>query len=223
MHRQLVQALASEFAGTFALVFAGTGAIVVNHASNGAVTHVGIALTFGLVIAAGIAAFGEHSGAHFNPAVTVCLVAARRFPAFRAPSYVIVQLIAATAASAVLRSLFPYDPTLGATVPNGAWQLSFWLEAIMTLFLVGAIVLVTAGENPFRPLAPLAIGGVVALDALFGGPISGASMNPARSFGPALVAGQWNYHWVYWLAPMLAALFAAGVARFFNPIKPAHE
>lgn len=216
MRESHARALLAEFAGTFALVAAGAGAIVVNHATDGAVTHVGIALTFGLVIAIGIAALGDCSGAHFNPAVTAALAATRRFPAGRAIPYILAQCAGAVVASVFLRLLFPADATLGATIPRGAWQVSFGLEIIMTLFLVGTILLVARPQNPSRALAPLAIGGVVAMDALFGGPISGASMNPARSFGPALISGRWEHHWIYWAAPLLAAGMAALTDRLLH-------
>ena len=197
------------------LVFAGTAAIVVDRASQGAVTHVGISLTFGLAVMAGICAFAPSSGAHFNPVVTLGFCLAKRFPKSRAPGYLLAQCAGAIAASLLLRGFFPADASLGATVPRGAASLAFGFELVLTFFLVTVILHATRGGGAFGALAPFAIGGTVAFDALIGGPVSGASMNPARSLGPALVSGDWTQHWIYWLAPVAGCLLAVLLDRFF--------
>ena len=197
------------------LVFAGTAAIVVDRATQGSVTHVGISLTFGLVVLAGICAFAASSGAHFNPAVTLGFCLAKRFPPSEVPGYLLAQCAGAISASAVLQCLFPADPSLGATIPKVAWTVAFGFEVILTFFLVAVILHATRGGGAFGPLAPFAIGGTVAFDALIGGPISGASMNPARSLGPAVVAGVWTHHWIYWLAPLAGCALAVLLDRFF--------
>jgi aquaporin Z len=208
--------LAAEAIGTFALVFAGTGAIVVDGASGGAVTHVGIALTFGLVVMASIQAFGDVSGAHLNPAVTLAFVVAKRFPARELGGYVAAQCTGAIAASLFLRGLFPHDATLGATLPAGSHGQSFALEIVLTWFLMLVILSVSDGSRERGILASLAIGGVVALEALFAGPISGASMNPARSLAPALVSGESSGLWIYLAAPVTGALLAVATCRLIR-------
>jgi aquaporin Z len=201
----------AELLGTFFLVFAGTGAIIINDVSGGAVTHVGIALTFGLVVLALIYALGDVSGAHLNPAVTLGFVAARRFPARQAVVYVVAQCAGALLASACLRLLFPEHPTLGATQPrdDNAAQ-SFVFEVLLTLFLMLVILSVSTGAKEKGLMAGVAVGAVIALEALFAGPISGASMNPARSLGPAIVSGRLDHLWVYFAAPAAGALVAVG-------------
>ncbi len=204
--------LFSEGFGTFCLVFAGTGAIISNNASNGAVTHIGIALTFGLVVMAMIYALGEVSGAHLNPAVTLAFCAARRFPARDVLPYIAAQCGGALFASLVLRMLFPLDKALGATHPSSAALQSFVFEVILTLILMFVILSVSQGAKEKGITAGLVVGAVIGLEALFAGPISGASMNPARSLGPAIVSGQLQHLWIYLLAPTLGALL--GVAAF---------
>ena len=201
------QRLTAEFLGTFALVFAGTGAIVVNDLT-GAVTHVGVALTFGLVVLALVYALGDVSGAHFNPAVTVGFVLAGRFPARQAAAYVPTQVLGACAASLCLRLMFPESDRLGATVPRGSAGQSFALEALLTAFLMFVILSATTGAKEKGLVVGLVVGAVIALEALFAGPVSGASMNPARSLGPALVSGQLESVWVYLVAPVLGSAVA---------------
>jgi aquaporin Z len=198
----------SEFLGTFAMVFAGTGAIVIDQISGGAITHVGVALTFGLIILAMIYTFGEISGAHFNPAVTLGFFAARRFEARDVPPYIAAQLAGAFAASGTLGFLFPHSPTLGATVPSGSALQSFVLETILTFFLMLVILSVSTGSKEKGITAGLVVGSVIALEAMFAGPISGASMNPARSIAPAVVSGQLAHLWVFIAGPVLGALLA---------------
>jgi aquaporin Z len=203
--------LAAEALGTFALVFAGTSAIVVN--TGGAVSHVGVALTFGLVVFAMIAAFGDVSGAHLNPAVTLGFYLARRFPGREALPYIASQCVGAVAASVAVRFLFPDDATLGGTTPAGPVYQSWVLELLLTAGLMIVILSVSTGAKEKGITAGLAIGGVVALEALFAGPVSGASMNPARSLGPAVVSGQLAIIWVYLTAPVVGAALAVPACR----------
>jgi aquaporin NIP len=199
--------LASEFAGTFALVFAGTGAVVINDVSGGAITHVGIALTFGLVVLALIYALGEVSGAHLNPAVTIGFWAAGRFPLRLVPGYVLAQLLGGIAASGLLRFMFDH-PTLGATLPRAGAGQSFVLEVVLTLILMFVIFSVSTGAKEKGLLAGVAIGAVIGFEAMFAGPVSGASMNPVRSLAPALVSGRFEHLWVYLTAPLLGSALA---------------
>jgi aquaporin Z len=205
--------LLAEGIGTFTLVLAGTGAIVVDTASPGVIGHLGIALCFGLVVLAMIQTFGDVSGAHLNPAVTLGFVAARRFPLRSAGPYVAAQCVGALLASGFLRALFPADATLGATLPWGGVWPSFLLEIAMTWILMLVILSVSAGSRERGLMAGVAIGAVVGLEALFGGPISGASMNPARSIGPAIVSGRLEHLWIYIAAPLVGALLAVPVCR----------
>lgn len=206
------RALLAEFIGTFGLVFAGTGAIVVNQ-MTGALTHPGVAIVFGLVVTAMIHAFGHASGAHFNPAVTLGFAAIGDFPWRRVPGYLAVQLLGAVSASAVLRATFGPVGNLGATLPATAPVHSFVLELILTFLLMTVIMGAAVDARAARGFAGIAIGATVGLEAMFGGPISGASMNPARSFGPVLLSGAWQHHWIYWVAPVLGAVLAAFVYR----------
>lgn len=195
----------AEFIGTFVLVFAGTSAIVVNDLSHGGVTGVGIALVFGLVVAAMIYTFGDISGAHINPAVTIAFWLARRLPPRELLPYILSQIGGAIAASAVVSLLFAGHQTLGATIPAGSVAQSLVLELLLTFILMLTIINVATGARETGAVAGLAIGGVVALEALFAGPVSGASMNPARSIGPALVSGETASLWIYLVAPVAGA------------------
>jgi aquaporin Z len=203
----------AEAIGTFAIVFAGTGAIVVNDVSGGAITHTGIALTFGLVVMAMIYAVGDISGAHFNPAVTLGFWAARRLPFRAVLPYTASQVTGALCASVLMRLLFPAHGTLGMTLPAGPVSQSFVMEVVLTFFLMFVILGVSTGAKEKGILAGAAIGATVALDALFGGPICGASMNPARSIGPALVTAHFEHLWLYILAPAIGALIAVAAGR----------
>jgi aquaporin NIP len=200
----------SEFIGTFALVFCGTGAIVINEVSGGTVGHLGIAITFGLIVAAMIYAVGEVSGAHFNPAVTLSFSLAGLFPRSEVIPYLTAQLLGAVVASGVLRLLFPEAVTLGETEPAGSVMQTFVLELILTFFLMFVILQVSTGSKEMGTMAGLAIGMVVLLEAAFAGPITGASMNPARSFGPALLTLKFENLWVYFLAPTMGAFLSVG-------------
>ncbi len=200
--------LFAEFLGTFILVFAGTGAIVINHASGGVIGHAGIALTFGLVVLAMIYTFGDVSGAHLNPAVTLSFAAAGRFPANGIPGYISAQFGGAFAASGLLKLLFPADPTLGATLPAGSTMQSFIMEIVLTAILMLVILSVSTGAKEKGVTAGIAIGAVIALEAMFAGPICGASMNPARSLAPAIISGNFQHLWLYPLATVLGAMIA---------------
>lgn len=199
---------AAEALGTFALVFAGTGAVVIDHVTGGAVTHVGVAVTFGLVVMAMIYAVGDVSGAHFNPAVTIGFWLSRRLPGRAVPAYLLCQLAGALAASLLLRAMFGTAASLGATVPLGPAFRSFVLEIVLTAILMFVILCVSTGPKEVGVMAGIAVGGVILLEAMFAGPISGASMNPARSLAPALVSGRLEALWVYLVAPVLGAAAA---------------
>lgn len=209
----LKRQMAAEAFGTFALVFAGTGAIVINETTGGAVTHVGIAITFGLVVLAMIYALGDVSGCHINPAVTLGFWAARRFEGRLVVPYVISQCAGAILASIVLRLMFPTSVTLGATAPAGEPLQSFVMEFVLTLILMFVILSVSIGAKEKGLLAGVAIGAVIMLEAMCAGPVSGASMNPARSLAPALVTMQFDHLWLYLLAPTLGAVMSVGVCR----------
>jgi aquaporin NIP len=205
--------LGAEFLGTFTLVFAGTGAMVVNDVSGGAISHVGVALTWGLVVLAMVHALGDISGAHLNPAVTLGFFAARRFPAREVAPYVVSQSLGALAASGALRLLFPNHLALGASIPSGPALQSFALEVILTAMLMFVILSVSVGAKEKGITAGIVVGAMIALEAMFAGPICGASMNPARSFAPALMSGRLDSLWVYLTAPPLGAALAVLACR----------
>jgi aquaporin Z len=213
MMKHGMRKLAAELFGTFALVFAGTGAIVINDVSGGTVSHVGIALTFGLIVLAMIYALGDVSGCHLNPAVTFGFFMARRFEGRWVAPYIVSQCLGAILASTTLRLLFPTNLTLGATLPVGDALQSFVLELILTLILMFVILSVSTGSKEKGALAGVAVGSVIALEALFAGPISGASMNPARSLAPALVSLRLDSLWVYLAAPVLGAAASVAACR----------
>jgi MIP family channel proteins len=198
----------AEAMGTFCLVFAGTGSIVINDVTGGSVSHVGVALTFGLIVMAMIYAVGDASGAHLNPAVTVGFVVARRLKLRFLMPYVLSQLAGSILASVALLCMFGNHASLGSTMPLGSdWQ-SFALEAVLTGILMFVILCVSTGSKEVGTMAGIAIGGVIGLEALFAGPISGASMNPARSLAPAIVSGHLSSLWVYVTAPFLGSVIA---------------
>ena len=203
----------AEALGTYGLVFAGTGAVVIDAVTAGAVTHVGISLTFGFIVMAMIYAVGDVSGAHLNPAVTVGFFFAGRLCGRSVLPYVASQLIGALLASVSLLLLFGNHASLGATLPAGSNLQSFWLEAILTGLLMFVILCVSTGPKEVGTMAGIAIGGVIALEALFAGPICGASMNPARSLAPALVSGNIHALWVYLTAPFLGSVVSVPLWR----------
>ena len=198
------------------MVFCGTGAIIINDVSGGTVTHAGIAITFGLIVMAMIYTFGDISGAHFNPAVTIGFWVSGRFQGKEVSPFIFSQLTGAGLASLILKYLFPTNISLGATLPAGTAMQSFVLEIILTFFLMLVIIHVSTGAKEKGIIAGMAIGSVVLLEAVFAGPISGASMNPARSLAPALVSGQFQHLWVYLTAPVAGALLAVFAFKLIN-------
>ena len=206
----------AELIGTFALVFCGTGAIVINEQSNGTVTHVGIAITFGLIVMAMIYALGDISGAHLNPAVTIAFAIAKKFQIKQVVPYIVSQLAGAFLASAMLAYLFSLNETLGTTLPAGSEMQSFILEFILTFFLMLVIINVATGSKEQGMFAGLAIGSTVLLEAMFAGPICGASMNPARSIAPAIVSGHTEHLWIYIVAPIAGAALAVLIFKILH-------
>ena len=196
----------AEGLAAFALVFAGCGAIIADSVYGGALGAVGVALTFGLVIMVMVYATGHLSGAHINPAVTLAFTLTRHLPARDAGAYIAAQLGGAVAAALVLLAIWPDQPAeLGATVPSVAAGSALAYEFVLTAILMFVIMAVATDTRAVGAAAAIAIGGAVGLDALFGGPVTGASMNPARSFGPALASGEWTDFWVYVVAPIAGA------------------
>ena len=218
----LLRVLAAEAIGTFALVFAGCGAIMVD-AKTHELGHVGVAFTFGLVIMFGIYAVGHISGAHFNGAVTFAFALTRHFPWPRAAAYWCAQLVGALAAAALLRSSLGNVAHTGATLPSGSQGQSFVWELVMSAFLMFVILAVATDTRAVGEAAAIAIGGTIGLDAMFGGPISGASMNPMRSLGPALVSGDLHAIWLYVLAPVLGTSLGGLAYQFVRGEHPARS
>jgi aquaporin Z len=213
----------AELVGTFALVFCGTGAIVIDQVSGGAVTHVGVSITFGLIVLAMIYALGDVSGAHINPAVSLSFLVAGRIKSNEVALYILFQFAGAFLASLSLKLMFPQIQNLGVTIPAGSNIQSFVLETILTFFLMFVIMNVSTGEKEKGITAGIAVSSVVGLEAMFAGPICGASMNPARSLAPAIVSGNMEYikcQWIYIMAPVLGAMLAVFV---YNFIKPNHK
>jgi len=206
----------AEFLGTYALVFAGTGAIIVNQQYGGVITHAGIALTFGMVVMSMIYTFGDISGAHFNPAVSIAFTVAGRFPVIELPVYILIQLAGAVCASYTLKILFPVNEFLGATMPSGSEAQSFVMETILTFFLMLVIIHVATGSKEKGMFAGITIGSVVCLEAMFAGPVCGASMNPVRSIAPAIAGGHFQHLWIYIIAPILGAV---GAIFVYNQLK----
>jgi aquaporin Z len=205
-----------EFLGTFALLFAGTGAVVINDASGGSITQVGIAITFGLIVMTMIYAVGDLSGAHLNPAVSVGFWLSGQLSLRTAVGYVVAQVAGGISASAMLRAVFPEHTTLGATLPNLAPFGAFAFEVLLTFFLMFVIIHVSVGAKEKGLMAGVAVGGMVCLSAMYGGPATGASMNPARSLAPALVAGQWRGWWIYVTAPFIGSALAVLSCRLLR-------
>jgi MIP family channel proteins len=211
------QEMTAEAIGTFILVFAGTGAVMVNQISGGAITHLGISFVFGAVVAALIYGIGHLSGAHFNPAVTLAFWSSGFFAKRSVLPYIVAQSVGAIAASALLLVALGPVAKLGATLPlDGNWLQSLVLETVLTFILMFVILGSGLDRRAHIGFAGLAIGLTVGLEAAFMGPITGASMNPARSLGPALISGIWQHHWVYWVAPILGAQLAVIVYRYLS-------
>lgn len=213
----VVHCLAAEFVGTFGLVFAGTGAVIINAVTGGTVTHVGIGLTFGLIVMVMIYAFGHISGAHLNPAVTLAFAAGRHFPWPLVPLYWGAQIAGGVTASVVHLLLFGGVANLGATLPSGPARQSFGLEIVLTLVLMVVITSVATDTRAVGQAAAIAIGGTIGLEALFAGPISGASMNPARSLAPAIVSGTWQDQWLYVAGPAIGAVIGVVIYNWIRP------
>lgn len=206
----------AELIGTFTLLFCGTGAIIINQETGGVITHVGVATTFGLTVAAMIYTLGNTSGAHFNPAVTIAFWLAKTFPAKQIIPYILSQAIGGLLASLTLHFLFPLNAQLGSTIPAGTDMQSFILELILTFILMFTILHVAKGNKEQGMFAGIAIGSVVLLEAMFAGPICGASMNPIRSIAPAIVSGNIAHLWIYILAPIIGAILAVVVWKFLK-------
>ena len=196
----------AEFMATFVLIFCGTGAAIVNEVRDGAITHVGIAIVFGLIVMAMIYTFGEKSGAHMNPAVTIAFAVQKVFPITEVIPYITSQVAGAIAASYTLKFLFPSSLVLGATIPSGSIAQSWVLEFFLTFILMLTVINVADKGKEKGLIAGLAIGAVVLVEAMFAGPISGASMNPARSFAPAIASGHLQYIWIYVTAPIAGSV-----------------
>lgn len=206
----------AEVIGTYILVFCGTGAVVINQQANDSVTHVGVAITFGLIVMVMIFAFGRLSGAHINPAVSIAFALTPLFSKKDLVPYIICQIFGALLASLTLSLMFPESATLGETIPAGSNEQSFVLEVILTYILMLVILLVSQNTPEVSQFTAQAVGAVVLLEALFAGPISGASMNPARSLGPALIAGNLKSLWVYLMAPIVGAILATISWRYLR-------
>ncbi|MDP6528955.1 MAG: aquaporin [Gemmatimonadota bacterium] len=210
----------AEGVGTFALVFAGCGAAIVNDLFPGTLGHLGVCVVFGLVVMAMIYSIGNISGAHINPAVTLGFLFARRLEGKAVLPYIGSQLAGAIAAALLLRVLFPEHETLGATLPSVTVPQALVVEAALSFFLVFVILNVSTGHMEKGIMAGVAIGGTVTWEALLGGPLTGASMNPARSLGPAIVSGQWDALWLYIAAPIAGAAAATWVFRYVQGSVP---
>jgi MIP family channel proteins len=216
MHaRPLTRALTAELIGTFALVFAGAGAIMVD-AKTGSLGHVGVAISFGLVITVMIYALGHISGAHFNPGVSLAFALSRHFPWSRLAAYWVAQAAGALLAAAILRGSLGNIAHVGGTLPSGSQGQSFLWEVVLSFFLMLVIMAVATDTRAVGEAAAIAIGATVGLDAMFGGPVSGASMNPARSLGPALVSGDLHALWIYLTAPFVGAALGALAYQFLR-------
>jgi aquaporin NIP len=220
----LIRRAAAEGIGVFALVFAGCGAIVTNAEHPGSLGTVGIGLVFGLVIMAMIYATGHLSGAHLNPAVTLAFVTTRHFPRAEAAAYLLAQALGALAAAALLAAIWPSEPAaLGTTLPSVGAGSAFAYEAVLSAFLMFVIMAVATDTRAVGAAAAIAIGATVGLDALFGGPVTGASMNPARSLGPALVAGELHDLWIYLTAPVAGTVLGALAYQLVRGEHPGHS
>jgi len=215
-HNTMIKRVLAEFIGTYFLVFSGTSALVANDLTAGGMTDFGIALAFALAVAATIYALDKLSGAHINPAVTLALWSAKRFPGRRVLPYMASQILGAIAASLCVYLVFPGHPTLGATLPSGSLWQSFMLEILLTFILIYTLCLVTSASGSVKRFTALIVGTIVGLEAYFGGPISGASMNPARSIGPALVSGHLGHLPIYIAAPIIGGYLAMIACGFFH-------
>lgn len=205
----------AEIIGTFALIFCGCGAMTVNEITNGSISHVGVAATWGLIVMTMIYAFGEISGAHFNPAVTIGFAYAKKFAWKEVPKYIIAQAIGAILASFLLWYLFPNSQFLGETTPADGYPpfKAAIIEFLLTFFLMVVIMNISTGSKEIGTMAAIAVGGVILLEAMFAGPITKASMNPIRSIAPAIFTGNFQHLWLYILAPILGAITAVSSCK----------
>ena len=206
----------AEFLGTYALVFACTGAATINQQFNGIITLVGCAMVCGLIVMSMIYAFGDLSGAHMNPAVSIAFTVAGRFPAKQLAPYIASQFAGGLLASLTIHLLFPASELIGANMPSGPDLQSFVMEVILTFFLMLVIINVASGSKEQGMFAGLAIGAVVALEVMFAGPVSGGSMNPVRSLSPAIISGHLQHQWIYLTAPVLGAVMAMPVYKILK-------
>lgn len=206
---------AAEFIGTFALIFCGTGAIIINQVYPGSVGNTGISLTFGLIVSVMIYTFGSISGAHFNPAVTLGFASLKLFPAREVMPYILAQIAGALAASFLLKFLFPLNAGLGSTHPAAGQIQSAIFEFLLTFFLMLTILFISQGSDKTKPLAGLIIGAVILLEAQFAGPVCGASMNPVRSLAPAIASANFQDLWIYLISPIFGSLSASLVFKGF--------
>lgn len=213
--------LISEFLGTFAMIFCGCGAMTINEITNGSISHVGVAITWGLIVMSMIYAFGETSGAHFNPAVTIGFAFAKKFSWKDVPKYILAQAIGAIFASFLLWFLFPESQFLGETTPADGFPpyKAAILEFLLTFFLMVVIVNVSTGSKEIGTMAAIAVGGIILLEAMFAGPITKASMNPIRSIAPAIFTGNFQYLWLYITAPILGAITAVSSCKLVKDDK----
>ena len=197
---------AGELVGTFVLVVVATGVVVANQTADGAISHVGVAIATGLVVTALIYALGHLTGAHLNPAVSLAFAVGRHFPLRDLLPYWLAQLLGAVLASLLVRYVWGDVANLGATLPGVSEGRAFVLELFLTFLLMFVITAVATDARAVGQAAALAVGNVVLLEVMFAGPASGASMNPARSFGPALVSGTWASQWIYYAGPLIGAV-----------------
>jgi len=217
-HRHPLAPYLAESLGTFMLVFGGPGAAAVNAASKGSVEDVGVGLCFGLVVMAAIFAFGHISGAHINPAISVAFRLLGRIDNLKLVAYVAAQLVGAALGGLAIYAILGSDIDGAATVPTiGGWDSALASEVLLTFFLAMVVLAVATDDRAQGAFAAIAIGGYVAVAATGWGPVAGASMNPARSFGPAIASGVWDYHWVYWLGPVAGAALAVAAYEILRP------
>lgn len=213
----------AEVIGTFILIFIGTGSVVVNVTNDGVVSLVGVALAWGLAVAVVVYTVGDVSGAHINPAVTIGLCVAKRFDAKLVAPYILCQCIGAFLASGLIRVMFPDALALGHTEPAGTLMQSFVMEIVLTMILMFVVLNLGVGAKEKGITAGLVVGGVITFEVLVGGPISGASMNPARSIAPAVVGGHLQHLWIYLTAPVIGAIVAVGLYACIRPLNSAEE
>lgn len=215
----------AELVGTFAMVFCGCGAMTINEVTGGDISHVGVAITWGLIVMTMIYAFGDISGAHFNPAVTIAFAVAKKFNWKSVPSYIIFQVIGAFLAILLLWFLFPESESFGHTYPRDGFHpyKAFVLELLLTFFLMVVIINVSTGSKEIGTMAAIAVGAVILLEAMFAGPMTKASMNPARSLAPAIVSGNLQHLWLYLTAPFIGAILAVFSCKLVKDDKCCEE